>query len=122
MQVVVDILGQPSKPAPDAAFSYDGPAVTALAPSNGPTIGGTQVTVFGSNFGDAAASNSAVKLGHVPCSSATWQSQSTMLCVTPPGVGGANQIEVGMNGLHSDACAQASSPCPRYCAQCLVLL
>jgi len=32
LQVVVDILGQPSKPAPDAAFSYDGPAVTPPPP------------------------------------------------------------------------------------------
>ena len=28
----MDILGQPSKPAPDAAFSYDGPAVTPPPP------------------------------------------------------------------------------------------
>jgi len=47
----VDILGQPSKSSPGTRFSYDGPEVTGMDPANGPTIGGTELTVYGSNFG-----------------------------------------------------------------------
>ncbi|KAJ1470608.1 IPT/TIG domain-containing protein, partial [Baffinella frigidus] len=105
-QVSVEILGQPSKPTPGGVFSYDGPTITSLEPGNGPTIGGTRVTLLGNNFGDAASSNTAVKVGNIPCSSATWESESSLVCITPSGVGGDNQIEVGMNGLHSDTCSK----------------
>lgn len=44
-----------------------GPKITAISPSNGPTIGGTQVTIFGSFF-DASLVNVRVAIGGVNCS------------------------------------------------------
>jgi len=44
-----------------------GPRITAISPSNGPTVGGTQVTLFGSFF-DASLANVRVSIGGDNCS------------------------------------------------------
>ena len=85
--------------------------VASINPANGPTIGGTIVTITGTNFG---TSNSVVSatIGGVSsmdcvtwasdstmeCVAYTegcvWTSDSTMECVTPPGVGETNHLIV----------------------------
>lgn len=44
-----------------------GPKITAISPSNGPTTGGSQVTIFGSYF-DASLVNIRIAIGGVNCS------------------------------------------------------
>eukprot|EP00961_Rhodomonas_salina_P074414 999487-Rhodomonas_salina.2 len=43
--------------------------VTGLDPANGPTIGGTHVTILGENFGYEADKSIGAKLDNIPCSS-----------------------------------------------------
>ena len=104
--IQVEILGQPSKSAEgDTRFSYDGPQVTALVPPNGPAIGGSQVTVFGSNFGSKDEGYKiAVRIGEVPCSSQTWVSQSCVTCVSPSGTGEKREVQVQVIGEKSAPC------------------
>jgi len=105
--VSVDILGQPSKTSPGTRFSYDGPIVTGMDPANGPTIGGTELTVYGSNFGSREDGKKIeVRIGEVPCSSQTWVSQSTVICVTPSGTGAAREVQVQVTGLNSESCTE----------------
>jgi hypothetical protein len=104
-QVVVEILGQASKPDAVSSFSYDGPRIDKLAPPNGPTIGGTEVTIIGENFGSKdAGKDMSVKVGNIPCSAASWESETSVTCVIPPGIGPTNQVIVAFNGLTSPAC------------------
>lgn len=104
-QVQVEVLGQPSKPqGAKAVFSYDGPMVTGLDPANGPTIGGTHVTILGENFGYEADKSIGAKLDNIPCSSVSWLSMSSALCIAPPGTGAEKQIQVELDGLKSPAC------------------
>jgi len=103
--VLVDILGQPSKTGPDARFSYDGPQVTALEPANGPTMGGSEMTVLGANFGSRQQGKEvAVRVGELPCSTQRWVSQSAVICVTPAGTGNDKEVQVQVTGLKSAKC------------------
>jgi IPT/TIG domain-containing protein/FG-GAP repeat protein len=59
------------------------PAVAAVAPSQGPRAGGTEVTISGSNFTGATA----VRFGAADAVSFTVVSPQTIVAVTPPGEG-----------------------------------
>ena len=104
--VIVDILGQSSKPVPESEFAYDGPMIERLSPPNGPTIGGTAVTIIGANFGssDVARDDMSVKVGNVPCSKADWESDTSISCIVPPGVGAINDVKIVLNGLSTPGC------------------
>ena len=105
--VLVDILGQPSKSSNEARFSYDGPRVSALSPANGPTMGGSEMTVFGANFGSRKEGKEvAVHVGEVPCSMQRWVSQSAVICVTPAGTGNDKEVQVQVTGLTSAKCSE----------------
>jgi len=114
--IVVDILGQPSKSGQDIRFSFDGPQVTALEPRNGPTIGGSQLTVLGANFGTREEGRRvAVRIGELPCSSQTWMSQSSLICVTPSGTGADKEVQVQLTGLKSSPCVGKQLRHPELC-------
>ena len=105
--VLVDILGQPSKSSANIKFSYNGPSVTALDPNNGPTIGGNEVTVYGENFGTATDSKRLeVRVGEVPCSSQTWISHSAIVCVAPSGTGINKDVQVQVASIKSEPCTE----------------
>jgi hypothetical protein len=58
-------------------FIYDSPAVQSISPNNGPTKGGTIVTITGSSFDQA---NGTVTIAGSPCPVSTW-SQSSITCI-----------------------------------------
>ena len=67
-----------------------GPLVASIDPANGPTVGGTVVTITGTNFGTTISVVSAT-FGGVASPSCVWGSDSSMECEAPGSVG-ANQI------------------------------
>ncbi|MCW3033705.1 MAG: hypothetical protein JWM60_2050, partial [Solirubrobacterales bacterium] len=65
------------------AFGEAQPGVTAVSPSSGPTSGGTEVTITGTNLGSA----SAVHFGAGAATSVKALSSSTVTAVAPAGTG-----------------------------------
>lgn len=61
---------------------------------------GDSITIFGSNFGQGVASETAASLHSLPCASISFMSSTQMVCVTP-----ANTLNV--NGLV--ACSQCNA-------------
>ena len=73
------------------AFTYlNSPVVTALAPSNGPTSGGTTVTVTGTGLTGATS----VKFGATPAVSFTVSSPTQITAVSPAGIPGGVPVTV----------------------------
>ena len=64
-------------------YSPPPPAVTSVAPGEGPQAGGTTVTISGSEFNDA----SAVKFGTAEAASFAVNSDTSITAVSPPGSG-----------------------------------
>src|SRR5581483_6131846 len=60
--------------------------VTGVAPAQGPTVGGTRVTVTGTNFDNGAAVTFAGMAG----ANVVWQDAQTLLADVPAGQGAAN--------------------------------
>ncbi len=73
------------------------PSVLAVFPSRGPERGGTQVLVFGSNFGSADALH--CLFGRAAPVAATWVSTEVCSCVSPPGAVEVVSVEVSNNGV-----------------------
>ncbi len=80
----------PEQAFPAATFSYTTvltPTVTSVSPRRGSTAGGTNVTVFGSNFG-ADASKVTVLLGTgSSCGGVVLLNDSALQCATSGGAG-----------------------------------
>ena len=55
------------------------PEIKSISPTQGPLIGGTNITLSGKGF----RPNSIIKLGGTICSSITFQSSQSILCLTP---------------------------------------
>jgi len=85
-----------------AEIQQQAPVVKTISPGNGPTKGGTIITIGGSNFG-AADSNvqPRVTLGGAPCPSVVWVSPTSVLCETPDGVGADRTVIVEVGSLSS---------------------
>ncbi|NXY93062.1 IPT/TIG domain-containing protein [Streptomyces sp. BR123] len=66
------------------------PVVTDIAPNNGPTSGGTSVTLTGTGFTGATA----VRFAGVPATSFTVNSATQITAVTPAGSAGAAAVTV----------------------------
>jgi len=66
------------------------PTLTAVSPTTGPTAGGTQITLSGSNF----VSGATVRVGGVLCTNVQFISTSTLKAVTPAGTVGAQSVQV----------------------------
>jgi hypothetical protein len=67
-----------------ASFTYDAPVISSRRVDNGPLSGGTSVTIFGANYGMSNVSPSAA-LGSSICSTASWKSDSAVVCTTASG-------------------------------------
>jgi formylglycine-generating enzyme required for sulfatase activity len=76
------------------AFTYisnlNAPTVTSVSPNQGPTAGGTAITITGTNFTGATS----VKVGTVLASGLVVVNATTMTAVTPPGTAGAKSVSV----------------------------
>lgn len=93
-----DLLAPSANAAPmdfSATFAYDllhsqpephnnfpAPKIQRLIPSSGPTFGGIEVTVLGSNFHGSARYNCV--FGDVVATSTSRWSENTLVCVLPP--------------------------------------
>ncbi len=72
-------------------FTYsDAPAVTGLSPTAGPLVGGTTVTITGTNFNGATA----VTFGGTPATSFTVNSDTSITAVSPAHVAGTVNVAV----------------------------
>ncbi len=73
-----------------AGFRYTPlPALTALDPVHGSALGGTQVTLTGSNFADATAGVTTVRFGGVAASAVLVLDDQRVQCAAPAGLAGA---------------------------------
>lgn len=79
-----------SATAPDPLTYNPFPVITSVSPSVGSTIGGTTLTISGSNF----FSGLKVDVGSVRCSTVTVVSSSQVTCVTNSGTAGTYDVRV----------------------------
>ena len=79
-----------------------GPAVSGIAPAQGPTAGGGSVTLTGSGFSTAAGAT-AVDFGTTAASGVTCSSTTSCTAVEPAGAPGAVNITATVGGLTSAA-------------------
>jgi hypothetical protein len=67
----------------DMSFTTAGPTVTGLHPESGPSVGGTTVTISGTNFAGATQ----VRFGGAVAESFTVESETSISAVSPAGTG-----------------------------------
>ena len=84
-----------------------GPVVTAAKPSVGPSLGHASLTLAGLNFGTADPSLSA-SISATACMTSSWLSQTSLLCVTPGGAGGAQDVVVEVGCMQGTGLGQFS--------------
>ena len=68
------------------------PDITSIDPTNGPAVGGTAVTIYGSDFTTSADTD--VDFGGAAASDVVVVDQSTITCTTPAHAAGAVDVEV----------------------------
>jgi len=94
--VFVTTAGGTSAPLAGDEFNYKGPApsITTIAPTSGPTAGGTTVTVTGTGFTGATK----VAFGPVPATSFTVVSDTEITAVAPAQAAGTRAVTVTTSG------------------------
>ncbi len=75
------------------------PVVTVVAPSTGPEVGGTSVTITGSGFTYATA----VHFGTRPAHAMTIKSDTEITVTSPPGIGTASVTVINPRGPSNDS-------------------
>jgi hypothetical protein len=78
--------------SPSTGPSSTAPRVTAISPPNGTTIGGTTVTITGSNF----AAGAIVSIGGVDATQVTVINAGTLTALTAPHAAGAADVVVAL--------------------------
>ncbi len=82
--------GNPTGPTPTGPT----PSVTGVSPSTGTTLGGTSVTISGSNFGAGAV----VAIGGTPATAITVLSATRITATTPQHAAGLADVSVSVAG------------------------
>ena len=78
-----------------SGFTYVvGPTVTSVSPNNGPTAGGTAVTITGANFANGAT----VTFAGTAATNVVVVNSTTITATTPAGSAGAVTVTVTVNG------------------------
>jgi hypothetical protein len=96
------------------AFTYTAPAptLTSLTPTSGPTAGGTQITLTGTNF----VSGATVRIGGVAATGVTFTSATQLRATTPAGTAGVKAVQVtnpsGQSVTLNNAFTYTASPAP----------
>lgn len=70
------------------------PMIHKLTPNEGPTTGGTEVSIYGRNF----TAGCMVYFGEQPATGLTFYGDQSLLCVTPPGRVGAVHVSIVQAG------------------------
>ena len=81
-----------------SAFSYDGLAITDIRAANGPTSGGTAVTLAGVNFGYLSSGRS-IEIGSTAVGTGNWLSDSAVVCTHSIGSGAPHDVSVSEDGV-----------------------
>ena len=79
-------------------FTFRDPHITSISPTQGPTLGGTAVDIFGSEF----ANGGAVKFGSTASSNVTWLSSTHIRAVSPAHSAGTVHITATSGAGTSD--------------------
>lgn len=88
------------QPQPELSIStLPAPKIHRLVPSSGPTFGGIEVTILGSNFHSSVRYNCV--FGDVVASSTSHWSENTLVCILPPRAC-AGVVPVTLQGLKLD--------------------
>ena len=82
------------------------PTITAISPAAGPTTGGTEVTIFGTNLANASAVNFGLTV--IPSSSFLSDTGNQIMLVSPPGSGTVDVTVTTVVGTY------AASPRDRF--------
>lgn len=87
------------------------PMIHKLTPSEGPTTGGTEVSIYGRNF----TAGCLVYFGEQPATGLTFYGDQSLLCVTPPGRLGAVHVTIVQAGnMPQYSASQGSRPIFNY--------
>ena len=78
------------------------PIIRSLSVPNGPTAGGTVVTINGDNFG-LPTSLKSILIGETPCSEIESLSTKQVSCTVPPGTGYDLPVTVRINELEGQS-------------------
>ena len=98
-KLLLTIHGAASRLPLAYSLSYDAPVLTEMKPSIGPGEGGILVTFLGESFGRNSHGGSKTLIFSSECSRTTWQSDSTMICVSPRGEPGIDvPVSVAVGG------------------------
>lgn len=81
------------------------PMIHKLTPSEGPTTGGTEVSIYGRNF----TAGCLIYFGEQPATGLTFYGDQSLLCVTPPGRVGAVHVTIVQAGSLPQYSPQQSS-------------
>ena len=83
---IITVASQTAEREKNALFAYNAPKITSIYYSNGPTTGGTIITLFGEQFG---LENNIVasRIGPSSTNSTDWQSDSVITVLTAAGLG-----------------------------------
>ncbi|MBV8621838.1 MAG: IPTL-CTERM sorting domain-containing protein [Curvibacter sp.] len=96
VDITVTTAGGTSTMSTADHFTYlSAPTITSVSPVNGPTAGGTAITLTGTGFSTGAA---AVNVGANACTSVNVASATSLSCVTPAGSAGTVDITVTTAG------------------------
>ena len=96
--LTVTLTTQDGLEASASIFSYNAPVISSISPSLGPTVGGTLVTLTGSNFG---VSDRGVSVGGVPCTIVS-ASGIEVVFEAPPGTGLGKMVVLTVKGQTSN--------------------
>lgn len=107
LRVAVTVTGQTS--TQNVFFSYNGPAITGVSPTNGPTSGTTPITLTGSNFGAALGDSSFI--GTFNCTE-TSHSHTQIVCTLPVGSGTNLDVKTTIGGQTATATPKFSYDAP----------
>ena len=87
LPVTITITGQATSFSncgkPSCAFSYSAPRITHVTPKYGASAGSSSITLYGTNFGQGVASETAASVHSQACASILYVSSSSIVCTTP---------------------------------------
>ena len=95
---IITVASQTGTRGANALFAYNAPRITSLFYSNGPTTGGTIITLFGEQFGleeDALSS----RLGPTTTNTTQWVADSIISVTTAEGVGVVDSFALDIIGI-----------------------
>ena len=98
---IIGAKGQLSGKTAQTTFT-DGHTVTSVSPNNGPTTGGTAITITGTGFNPGNATFT-VTIGGVAATSVVRLNATTITAVTPANTAGAKNVVVNINGVADTA-------------------